>query len=272
MRTLITTLLAVFLMASSVNAAPSQLNSFYGENVGITTKEALVERLGSPNLKADKAKLVATYNANFGARLGQVSSFEELLAKIGSSDYEVRPCTGSVANYGITPQGAFVAIRRACYRGELMLVHRATGLAVFSLWCGNLQKPPAAEACVEIPIQRSGGSSTTALLHVWSGSLTPACGLKIANCPECLDINGVPSIAFHAKVIVAADGIEVVRLPVAMVVQMQKLCIGVLGYLTPNKFHDWIYQPNSTDINSMKDLAGTGVVRLRSTPLLYIAG
>lgn len=272
MRTLITTLLAIFLMVGSAFAAQPQLNSFYGENVGVTTQGGLVERLNSPALKADKTKIVAAFNADFGNRLGPVSSFEELFSRLGSSEFEVRACSGRVTNYGITPRGELATISRPCYAGELMLVHRQTGLAVFSLWCGNLQKPPQQEACVEIPVQRTGGGAAVAILHVWSGNITPGCGLQIAQCPECLDINGVPSIAFRARVVGTADGAEVVRLPRSMAVQLQKLCVRIEGYLTPGGRHDWIYLPNSPDLNKLKDLAGQGVVRLRSDPLMYVVG
>jgi hypothetical protein len=236
MRTLVAMIGLILVMMGSANAAPSgQLHAFYGEHP-VTTQADFILRLDSPALTVDRGALVNLFDQEFGQRIGPVSGFEDLIQKLASNDYEVLQCSGQVVNYGQTDAGTLATISRPCYAGEFTLVHRATGIAVFSLYCGNLRKPPPPAGCMEITVHLIGGSSkpTMPLVRYWGGHAVADCGLLIVDC-EC--VTSIPPAAtFHAPAITGSVGI--IRIPRAMLANLNELCIEISGYHNPGGTRD----------------------------------
>jgi hypothetical protein len=135
-------MLGWMLTASAEASRTSSLHNFYGWHPKVATQQEFVHMLDSRQLKLSRERLVGLYNQQYAALTGPAQDFDMLLNILSSGDFTVDWCKGGVVAFGFYDSGAFDALSRECYAGERVLVHRRSGIAVFSLTCGNLLMPP----------------------------------------------------------------------------------------------------------------------------------
>ena len=266
-------LLIAFLVMGTAQA--SGLHNFYGEHPEVRTQEAFVQRFASGLKSVPRSGIVQLFNEQFGERLGTVDTLEALVTKLGSDEFEVRACQGPVDAFGFTDAGEFSTIHRKCYgdraRDELVLVHKATGLQVFSLFCANLLKPPLA-ACMELRIKRVGHAEEgppQATIHILGQHISSDCGLQKVEC-YCVEIvSGRAMIAFHAAIVNKGD-YDVVLVPRDMIAHIEILCVSVPGFVTPRGDPDRIFRGQGAEFARRNATGGQlTVLNLPTERLFY---